>query len=296
MRNPFFKKAAVLLLTLLLFCGVLNLPSFADADMRRIVIGADLTDEQINTVYSLLEMKRGEITELRLSNQEERKALEGYVESAVIGTRSMSCVYLELMPQGSGISVITKNISWCTPEMYRSALTTAGIQDARLAVAAPFSVSGTAGLAGVYKAYEDMTGQHLNDVAKDVSTQELTITGELANEIGSQDSASIVGDLKKILNETVNMTDDEVRSTIRKIAGTYHVELTDAQVEQLLNLCRSLERLDPGSLTQKVEDFHDTLEKVTDAKDQVVGVMHSIRQAIESVRSFFQRLNGLFGH
>ncbi len=43
--------------------------------------------------------------------------------------------------------------------MYISALATAGITDARIIVASPFEVSGTAALTGVYKAYEDMTGK-----------------------------------------------------------------------------------------------------------------------------------------
>ena len=81
------------------------------------------------------------------------------------------------MPQGSGLSVTVNNVSWCTPDMYRNAFTTAGITDARITVAAPFPVSGTAALAGIYKAYEDMTGQKLDTAVKDVGTQELTVTG-----------------------------------------------------------------------------------------------------------------------
>ena len=91
---------------------------------------------------------------------------------------------------------------------------TAGITDARVVVAAPFEVSGTAALTGVYKAYEDLTGKKLDDLAKAVSTQELTITGELANEIGEMDSTSIVNDLKMMLDETAQMTDEEILSLL----------------------------------------------------------------------------------
>ncbi len=289
-KNNFisFVLAAVLLLGA--GCG----PVFADAEMRRVVIGADLTDDQVNAVYSVFGLVRGEIPELRLTNAEEHAALDGYVEEAVIGTRSMSCVYLELLPLNSGMNVITQNISWCTPDMYRNALLTAGIQDARIAVAAPFSVSGTAGLAGIYKAYEDMTGQKLSAMAKDAGTQELTITGELANEIGSADSTSIVNDLKAILNETVSMSDEEVKQTIRRIAGNYHVNLTDSQVQQLLSLCRSLEKLDTEGLTEKVGSLQETIEKVSDAKDNVVGFMQTLHRAFGAVKSFFDRINEIF--
>ena len=237
---------------------------------------------------------RGTVLERAAEHISEHTALDGYVDAAIIGTKSMSCVYLELLGQGSGMNVTVKNISWCTPEMYVNALATAGITDARIAVAAPFAVSGTAALAGIYKAYEDMTGQKLDTTAKDVSTQELTITGELANEIGSEDSTSIVNDLKQMLNETVNMSDDELRGTIRRIAGTYNVTLTDTQVQQLLDLCRSLEKLDAGSLTQRVEDIRGTLEKVSEAKNQMVTFFQKLQKAFATMKDFFDRLSSLF--
>ena len=193
------------------------------------------------------------------------------------------------------MNVTVKNISWCTPEMYINALSTAGITDARIAVAAPFAVSGTAALAGIYKAYEDMTGQKLDAAAKDVSTQELTITGELANEIGSEDSTSIVNDLKLMLNETDNMSDEELRSNIRRIAETYNVTLTETHVKQLLDLCRSLEKLDPSTIPQRVEDIQSTLEKVSEAKDQVVGFFQTLKNAFQTMKDFFERLASLFG-
>ncbi|MBQ9662427.1 MAG: DUF1002 domain-containing protein [Oscillospiraceae bacterium] len=295
MKYTLWRRAAAAFLSLFLLCGLCSPGAFADAEMRRVVVGADLTEEQIASVYTEYGIRRGDVPELRLTNAEEHAALDGYVDAAIIGTRSMSCVYLELLGQGSGMNVTVKNISWCTPEMYINALSTAGITDARIAVVAPFAVSGTAALAGIYKAYEDMTGQKLDAVAKDVSTQELTITGELANEIGSADSTSIVNDLKLMLNETVNMSDEELRSTIRRIAGTYHVTLTETQVQQLVDLCRSLEKLDAGTLTQRVEDIQSTLEKVSEAKDQVVGFFQTIRNAFAAVKDFFDRLSSLFG-
>ncbi len=295
MNQSIRRQAAAVILSLYLFFILCSTVGFADAEMRRIVVGADLTEEQVLSVYAEFGIRRGDIPELKLTNAEEHAALDGYVDAAIIGTRSMSCVFLELLGQGSGMNVTVKNISWCTPEMYINALSTAGITDARIAVAAPFAVSGTAALAGIYKAYEDMTGQKLDAAAKDVSTQELTITGELANEIGSEDSTSIVNDLKLMLNETDNMSDEELRSNIRRIAETYNVTLTETQVKQLLDLCRSLEKLDPSTIPQRVEDIQSTLEKVSEAKDQVVGFFQTLKNAFQTMKDFFERLASLFG-
>ena len=287
------KQIIAILLCLMILCSALTVTVSADAEMKRCVIGADLSEDQVEGIYGVFGIRRGDVTELRLTNAEERSALEGYVDPAVIGTRSLSSVYLELLPSGSGMNVTTENISWCTPEMYISALATAGITDARIIVAAPFPVSGTAALAGIYKAYEDMTGQKLDDLAKLISTQELTITGELADEIGNMDSTSIVNELKMMLDETVNMTDDEIRQTIREIAKRYNVKLTDTQVEQLLQLCRSLEKLNPDQLKERVEDVQETLRRVSDAKTQVVGFVQTIKKVIDSVKSFFDRIAGI---
>lgn len=282
----------VLAFTIVLSLGC---AAFADNTQSRAVIGADLTPEQVSQVYATFGIQQGSVTQLTMTNAEERQYLEGYVDSAIIGTRSISCVYVELLGAGAGMNVTTSNITWCTPEMYISALATAGITDARIIVAAPFEVSGTAALTGIYKAYEDMTGQKLDDIAKLVSTQELTITGSLAQEIGSMDSTSIVGDLKMMLDETKNMTDDEIRSQIVEIAGRYNVTLTNTQINQLISLCRSLEGLDGDQLKSRVEEVQNTLNKVSNAKTQVVGFVQSVKKVVTSVASFFDKIKDIIG-
>ncbi len=286
-----FLSTLLVLLMLLSF----SIPSYALGNQSRAVIAADLTEEQIEQVYNFFGVKRGSVIELRVTNQEERLYLEGYVDSALIGTKSISSVYVELLPSGSGMNVTTSNISWCTPEMYMSALATVGITDAKIIVAAPVSVSGTAALTGVYKAYEDMTGKKLDDLAKLISTQELTITGNLANEIGSMDSTAIVNDLKLMLDETKNMTDSQLRETILNIAGEYNVKLSDKQISQLIGLCRSLERLDTEALRSNVEYVQGTLNKLSGAKMEQTGFVGTVSKVIDSIGSFFQRIGRFLG-
>ncbi len=286
------KKSTGIVLALLLTLSI-QLSAWAEAVQSRTVIGADLDSRQIEDVYGIFGIQRGDVIELRMTNAEEREYLEGYVDEDVIGTRSISCVYVELLPEGSGMSVTTSNVTWCTGEMYISALATAGITDANIIVAAPFPVSGTAALSGIYKAYEDMTGMKLDDLAKAVSTQELTITGDLAKEIGSMDSTSIVNELKLMLNETRNMSDEEIRDVILEIAGRYKVGLTDTQVRQLINLCRSLEGLNPDQLKHRVEEIQETLQKVSEAKTRVIGFVQTIKKVIDSITGFFDRISDL---
>ena len=279
--------------SVLLICALLAgaVPALAvDAGEARAVIGADLTEEQIAAVYGNFGIKRGDVTELRVTNADERKYLEGYVDESVIGTNSISCVYIEVLEEGEGLEVTTSNINWCTSQMYVSALATAGITDAKIVVAAPFEVSGTAALTGVYLAYEDITGEELDEAAKLVSTQELTLTAELAEQIGSYDSVEIVNELKLLLAETKNMTDEELRAEIVSIASDLGVTLTDTQISQLISLCRSLEKLDPDQLKEKVESVQNTIAKLGQAKEKVAGFIEGVKNVWNSVVNFFKNL------
>lgn len=283
------KKILSILLACCLLAGAV--PALAvDAGEARAVIGANLTEEQISAVYSNFGVKRGEVTELRVTNADERKYLEGYVEDSVIGTNSISCVYIEVLEEGEGLDVTTSNINWCTSQMYVSALATAGITDAKIIVAAPFEVSGTAALTGVYMAYEDITGETLDETAKLVSTQELTLTAELAEKIGSYDSVEIVNELKLLLGETKNMTDEQLRREIESIASDLGVSLTDTQISQLISLCRGLEKLNPEQLKEKVESVQNTIAKLGQAKETVSNFFEGVKNVWNSIVDFFKGL------
>ena len=137
----FLKRALPIVLAVCLLAS-LGAVSAIDAGETRTVIGADLTDDQIKTVYKTFGIERGSVKELTVTNKDERQYLSGVISDAQIGT------------------------------------------DAKLTVTAPFDVSGTAALTGVYKAYEDITGTKLDETAKAVSSQELATTAELAQAIG----------------------------------------------------------------------------------------------------------------
>ena len=283
------KKILSILLACCLLAGAV--PALAvDAGEARAVIGANLTEEQVSAVYSNFGVKRGDVTELRVTNADERKYLEGYVEDSVIGTNSISCVYIEVLEEGEGLDVTTSNINWCTSQMYVSALATAGITDAKIIVAAPFEVSGTAALTGVYMAYEDITGETLDETAKLVSTQELTLTAELAEKIGSYDSVEIVNELKLLLGETKNMTDEQLRREIESIASDLGVSLTDTQISQLISLCRGLEKLNPEQLKEKVESVQNTIAKLGQAKETVSNFFEGVKNVWNSIVDFFKGL------
>lgn len=267
----------------------------ADGSIARAVVGADLTDDQIASVYQTFGIPRGSVSELEMTNELERKYLSGSVDESVIGTRSVSCVYVEIRPAGSGLEVTTSsNITYFTPEMYISALTTAGVKDAKVIVSAPFEVSGTGALAGIYYAYENITGQTMAELSRDVSTQELTVTGDLAESIGGLDASDIVSDIKTALGATENLSDEELRQIIIAIASQYNVSLTDGQINELIKLCRSLVSLDEAGLLDKVSGMKDTYDKVASAASGVASFFRTVKNIINSISEFFEKIGSIF--
>ena len=271
--------------------------SFADSSAdSRAVIGVDLDEKEITQVYKSFGIDRGDVKELTVTNADERKYLEGLVDDSLIGTLSISCVYIEALDEGDGMKVSVDNISWCTPDMYMNAMVTAGITDANVKISAPFEVSGTAALTGIYMAYEDITGEKLDEDAKLVGTKELTITAELADEIGSADSTAIVNELKLILDETKDMSDDELREEIKKIAAEYDVTLTDSQIDRLISLCRSMEKLDISELKQKVEEVQQYIKDIADktgsVKQFLANAADTVTEFVNKIIEFFKNIFG----
>ena len=263
-----------------------------DGKDRRVTMGADLTDKQRAAVYADFGVAEGDVPELTVTNKEERAYLEGLVPDKKIGSVALSCIYIQTLSEGDGLSVELHNINYCTEDMYKNALNTAGIKDADVIVSAPYPVSGTGALTGAYKAYEDITGASLNNLAKELGAEELVVTGELAEYIGSEDAAAMIKELKGMLDQTQGMTDDQVREEINKLAAAYNVTVTAAQVNQVLSLVRKFEGLDETQLQEQLEGFAKAAQTVGKAGETVSKVYDNVKGFFASVGSFF---SGLFG-
>lgn len=173
--------------------------------------------------------------------------------------------------------------------MYINAMITAGIADASVKVSAPYPLSGTAALTGIYKAYEDITGEKLDEDAKAAAAEELITTGELAEFIGSEEATRLINELKKILNNIKSMTDDEVRAEIRRIAAQCNISVTDSQVEQLLTLCRTLQNLDVENLQSRLLGWLDTVDKLSSVSSWFAKIWRSVLEFLTSI------FGGFFG-
>lgn len=279
----------LLMLLSMLPCFVLAEDEKTEGD-RRLTLGADLSEAQRAQIYADFGLIPGEVRELTVTNAEERAYLEGLVSEKKIGSKALSCSFITILPEGQGLTVELHNINYCTEAMYKNALTTAGITDALVRISAPFPVSGTGALTGIYKAYEDMTGVSLNDLAKQLGAEELVLTGELSEYMGSEEAAGLMGELKKILDNTASMSDEEVLEEIKKIAAAYNVNLSDAMYKQILSLCRKLEGLNEEELQKQLTELSKTAEKAGKAAQTVQRVYESVKTFFEQVGDFFTNL------
>ncbi len=284
-------KKALAAIMALIFSLCVAIPAFAaEAGEQRITMGANLSDKQRDEIYKTFGVDEGSVKELKVTNAEEREYLEGVAPEKYLGNVALSCVYITVLEEGKGLEIETNNINWVTKEMYENALITAGITNAHVMVSAPYPLSGTAALTGIYKAYEDIGGEKLDEDDKTAAIKELITTAELADFIGSEEATRLINELKKILDNIKNMSDDEVRAEIRRIADECKVELTDDQVEQLLQLCRTFQNLDVDNLQSRLLGWLDTIDKASSVSDWFAGVWNGVLEFFTNVGDFFKGL------
>ncbi len=288
------KRTIALMLTGLCLLG-LAVPAFAaEAGDKRVAIAADLTVEERQQIYKDFGINPGDVPEIIVTNADEKAYLSGLIDDQKIGNVALSCVYIQILSVGQGLTVLTNNINYCTPDMYKNALTTAGIADARVMVSAPHPVSGTAALTGVYKAYESVSGNTLSELAKSVGAEELVVTGNLAEYIGSDEATTLINELKGILDQTVNMTDDQVKTQIDMLAKQYNIQVSDGQREQLLKLCRSFEKLDTNQLREKLVSLGNTVQKASQAKESLEKFADDAGNFAKKVGNLVNKIGGFF--
>ncbi|MBO4267347.1 MAG: DUF1002 domain-containing protein [Lachnospiraceae bacterium] len=227
-----------------------------------LALGADLTADQKKTVLTLLGVSEAELGDydiVTVTNTEEHAALDKYIDSAVIGKRSLSSVLVKPAEKGHGVVVTTHNINYCTTNMYRNALITAGVTDAEITVAAPSQISGTAALIGALKAYGNMSGVQVSEKALDTALNELVTTGEIKEAVGSDDQAEeFISYIKTVVATNDLNTKEEIEAAIRKGMVDLNVSLSDEEVAQTVDLMMKVKAMgiDYKVLAEQADDLY----------------------------------------
>ncbi len=282
-----YKKILSLFLVMM---TILSVPVLADnfKSEEILILGNDLTPQMIQDlkgVYGITEP----IEELIITNQEEHEALGEYISAEVITDKSMSSAYVKLLEPGSGIRVKTHNINWVTEDMYRNALSTAGIKDAEVMVAGPFPVSGTAALTGSMKAYEELTGIEISEENKDAANDEMITTVELGDEIGKDKAEKIITEVKIFIAENDVKDPEVIKEAIEDAADNINITLTEEQMEQISNLMEKISKIeiDVDQMKSQLGDMIDKIDQIDINTEEVKGILFRM---IDAVKGFFDRI------
>ena len=202
---------------------------------------------------------------ITVTNADEHKYLDSYLDASVIGTRALSSVLIEKKDKGNGIKVTTNNITYCTTGMYQNALATAGVTDADVHVAGPFNISGTAALVGAMEAYSNMTGETLKAENADAATEELVTTSDLGESIGDKEQAEeLVGAVKEAVVSN-NLSDpEEIEAVVDDAAKEMDIQLSDEDKQKIVSLMQKISSLDldVDALKEQAKDLYNKLESL----------------------------------
>ncbi|AIM15499.1 hypothetical protein HW35_03640 [Bacillus sp. X1(2014)] len=274
------KKLTILLMTIILFAlPVRSFADMAEGDMI-VTLGENLTEEQKTNLLKEMGAPQ-DVQIVTVTNQEEHQYLGKYIAKSLIGTKAISSSAITAASKGSGITVKTKNINWVTDEMYVNALITAGVKDANIYITAPVTVSGTAALTGIIKAYEISADETIPEEVKQAANQEMVETAKLGDSIGNENAAALMAKIKEEIAKNKPKNDEELRKIIEQEAKELNVTLTEEQMQRLIDLFNKIKGLDI--------DWNQVSDQLNKAKDRISNFLKSEEGQgfLEKIKQFF---------
>ena len=260
------KKRSLIVAALCSMCLAVSTPMPVMADASKVVtLGADLTDEQKNTMMKYFKADANQVQIITVNNQDERNYLGKYISSEQIGTRTLSCAYVK-PTQSGGIKVRTANLNYVTCNMLANALSTAGISNCEAVAACPYEVSGTGALTGVMMAYESASGKQLDSTKKDLATKEVVVTGDVAKQVGGDNATNIINQAKlQIIGDNVQNA-DEIYNIVNNIAVQNNVSLSSDELTTITALLQEIvqQNYDIQDMKQTLESIQQNLNKTSD--------------------------------
>lgn len=263
-----------------------------------ITLGGDLSETERQDLLD--EMEATDDKEIvTVSNAEEHEYLGEYMSASDIGTRALSSARITTLDGGSGMEVETNNITTVTEGMYANALITAGVEDADVYVTAPNNVSGTGALTGLMKAYEQQQGEAFSEDRKQVASEEIVTTSELAesDNINQEEATRLISIIKQEIAEQQPESEEEISEVIQNVEIEMNITLTENQTNQLVSLFTKMNNLniDWGNMQNRLDDASNNIRDVV-TSDEAQNFFQRIMRAIESfVRTIINTIKNVTG-
>ena len=267
-------------------------------DKPYLALGADLSDDQKNTVLSLMGIDPANLANYNVTyvtNAQEHQYLDSYVDSSKIGSKSWSSVVIVKRKKGNGLNISTNNITYCTVGMYKNALTTAGITDADIIVAGPKPISGTAALVGIFEAYEAMTGEAVQDNVVDAALNELVVTGELEASIQGltdQEVEEFIAYIKSLIAEKGLTDEKSINEAINEACDKYGVTLSDDERQKIVDLLLKITSLgiDLSGLVDYAASLYNSFKNGGSSSVIIASIGNFFGNIFSAIGEFFKNL------
>ena len=267
-------------------------------DKPYLALGADLSDDQKNTVLSLMGIDPANLANYNVTyvtNAQEHQYLDSYVDSSKIGSKSWSSVVIVKRKKGNGLNISTNNITYCTVGMYKNALTTAGITDADIIVAGPKPISGTAALVGIFEAYEAMTGEAVQDNVVDAALNELVVTGELEASIQGltdQEVEEFIAYIKSLIAEKGLTDEKSINEAIDEACDKYGVTLSDDERKKIVDLLLKITSLgiDLSGLVDYAASLYNSFKNGGSSSGIIASIGNFFGNIFSAIGEFFKNL------
>lgn len=267
-------------------------------DKPYLALGADLSDDQKNTVLSLMGIDPANLANYNVTyvtNAQEHQYLDSYVDSSKIGSKSWSSVVIVKRKKGNGLNISTNNITYCTVGMYKNALTTAGITDADIIVAGPKPISGTAALVGIFEAYEAMTGEAVQDNVVDAALNELVVTGELEASIQGltdQEVEEFIAYIKSLIAEKGLTDEKSINEAIDEACDKYGVTLLDDERQKIVDLLLKITSLgiDLSGLVDYAASLYNSFKNGGSSSGIIASIGNFFGNIFSAIGEFFKNL------
>lgn len=267
-------------------------------DKPYLALGADLSDDQKNTILSLMGIDPANLANYNVTyvtNAQEHQYLDSYVDSSKIGSKSWSSVVIVKRKKGNGLNISTNNITYCTVGMYKNALTTAGITDADIIVAGPKPISGTAALVGIFEAYEAMTGEAVQDNVVDAALNELVVTGELEASIQGltdQEVEEFIAYIKSLIAEKGLTDEKSINEAIDEACDKYGVTLSDDERQKIVDLLLKITSLgiDLSGLVDYAASLYNSFKNGGSSSGIMASIGNFFGNIFSAIGEFFKNL------
>ena len=135
--------------------------------------------------------------------------------------------------------------------------------------------------------YGPLLGDGLDALTDWLDQQTSELAPELRETLRDVDTADLFRDLKDMMGDTKDLDDAALRERIESVAEAHGIHLVESQVQQMMKLCRTLEKLDASELRERTDALGEQLSEA--APGGLRGIWNSIVRGVTDAADWVSR-------